>query len=717
MMRKYTIFLLLLLSTFNLAQVKKNLSIPAHPKIGLSLAGGGAKGFAHVGALKIIDSLGIKIDYISGTSMGAIVGGLYASGYSAKEIEKIVITTDFYSLLNNEKTREDRDLFDKTNDKYIVRVPIKDGKINFLPKSISSGQKNIFMLKDLLKDVSHQKDFSKLPIPFMCMATNLETGQLKIFEKGDLVKSIMASAAYPSLLDPVIINDSIYIDGAITVNYPSKQLKDKGIDIVIGIDLNQGLKSKKDLNSAIDILNQVIDFRIQEDTNKQYQYTDINIKPELKNYSATSYDTKDSILIAGYQAAEKYIPILKKLPKTSTENQKVKYQYSFSNVYKIDSVRINGNSIFNDNYVKGKMNLKIPSLHTYSSLNKMMDKLYATDNYQLINYDLETNEQGNNILQLQLTENQNKFYLKFGLHYDEIYRTGLLLNVTLKRPLLNNSKISLDAIVGNNPRYYFNYYIDNGYIPSFGINSTGTTFIEKNSKNEEQDKWIWIRNEAYIQSTWKDSYAIGVGLNHDYFEIDKKNVFTNFINAYGFLKTDTRNNKNFPTTGVFLDYKIRLVDLFNEDIEDKVIVSKTKFSFNIPINKSLTFRGNLFGGITIGNNLPPYYQFKSGGIFEQEIINFNPFPGLYFGSLNSKHLFTASSEFQYKFNKKFYLTLHYDILNNFEKISISNALKIKHNALGLQGGYDSPFGQVKLDYSHNFNTNNNIFSVILGHWF
>ena len=239
-MRYYISFIaVLLFSTFYKGQVKEGLVIPKKPKIGLSLSGGGAKGFAHIGVLKILDSLGVKVDYISGTSMGAIVGGLYASGYNAKDIEKIVMDTDFYTLIANEKNRQETTFFNKSTDKYLLTVPIKNGKINVLPKAISSGQKNIYMLKELFKNVSNIQDFSKLPIPFMCVATNLESGKMELFEKGDLVKAIMASSAFPSLMDPVKIGDSLYIDGAMTVNYPSKPLKDKGIDLVIGVDLSQ----------------------------------------------------------------------------------------------------------------------------------------------------------------------------------------------------------------------------------------------------------------------------------------------------------------------------------------------------------------------------------------------------------------------------------------------------------------------------------------------
>ena len=295
MKKHITLLFLLLLSFYGKSQLKQGFTIPPNPKIGLSLSGGGAKGFAHIGVLKVLDSLGVKVDYISGTSMGAIVGGLYASGYTGNEIEKIVMDTDFYSLIANEKTRQETSFFNKSVDKYILTVPIKDGKINVLPKAISTGQKNIYMLKELFKNVSTITDFSKLPIPFMCVATNLESGKMKLFEEGDLVSSIMASSAFPSLMDPVKIGDSLYIDGAMTINYPSKPLKDKGIDIVIGVDLSQGLSSRKDLQSAISILNQVIDFGIQNETKNQYNYTDINIHPNLEGTCATRNMRKPSL--------------------------------------------------------------------------------------------------------------------------------------------------------------------------------------------------------------------------------------------------------------------------------------------------------------------------------------------------------------------------------------------------------------------------------------
>ncbi len=713
---------LMLVSSFVLshAQEKEQNNTQKRPRIGLSLAGGGAKGFAHVGVLKVLDSLGVKVDYIAGTSMGAIVGGLYASGYTANDIEKIILDTDFYNLIANEKKREETSLFNKTNDKYLLTVPIQDGKINVLPKAISTGQKNIYMLKELFNNVSNVTDFSKLPIPFMCIGTNLESGKMEIFENGDLIKSIMASSAYPGLLDPVKIGDSLYIDGAMTVNYPSKPLKDKGMDIVIGVDLSQPLATREELNSAILILNQVIDYANVKETKNQYKYTNINIKPDLKGFGATSYGDKETILSRGLIEARKYTAELEQLPKRTNQLVRAPINPVFSNVYKIDSLTLENNKIFSKSYVQGKMNLKIPSLQTYGNINKMIDKLYATNNYKLINYDL-IQQNNRNILKLNVTENDARFFLKFGLHYDEIFKTGLLINATIKRLFFRNSTLSFDGVVGDNPRYYFNYFVDNGYIPGFGLYSSGMTLELKDSKDNMTQEWIWLRNEAYIQSIWKDKFAIGGGISHDYFE----SKFTgstygnsqHFINPYIFIKSDTRDDKDFATRGFYLDANGKLLDFIDKEMDDKVFQIKGNLQFNIPTTSWLTYRLNFFGGFTLGDQVNSYYQFRPGGVFEQNLGNFTGFYGYHFGSSFGNNVMVLNNNFQFKIKKSYFINAHVDFLNTFEEINFKEAVDVKDTSAGITLGYKSPFGQIKIDYSKAIERNKGILSVILGHWF
>ena len=721
MRKNLVLFFTIFLSFYLHSQVKEGFAVPKNPKIGLSLSGGGAKGFAHIGVLKVLDSLGVKVDYISGTSMGAIVGGLYASGYTGKEIEKVVMETDFYTIIANEKNRKETTFFDKSVDKYILNIPVKDGKFNVLPKAISTGQKNIYLLKELFKNVSSINDFSKLPIPFMCIATNLESGKIEIFEQGDLVSSIMASSAFPSLMDPVKINDSLYIDGAMTINYPSKPLKDKGIDIVIGVDLSQGLANRDNLQSAIDILNQVIDFGIQKETKNQYQYTDVNIHPDLTGMTATSYDAKRAILDSGYVEAKKYVETLSLLPKRKDELLRVPLNSIYSNVYKIDSLILENSNIFGKNYVQGKMNLRVPSLQTYGGINQMIDRLYSTNNYRLINYDIvQKNDQ--NYLKLNVTEDDTRFFLKFGLHYDEVFKTGLLLNATAKRLLFRNSTVSLDVVVGDKPRYYLNYFIDNGYIPGFGVYASGMSLDLRDIGSNVYENWNWFRNEAFIQSVWRDKYAIGGGISHDYYE----GKFTwessysdthNFINPYVFIKTDTQDNTSFPTKGLFLYAEGKVLDLLNKEQEGRTFQLKISSQINFPLNSWLTYRLGLFGGVTVGDEISSFYQYRIGGLFEQNVGNFVKFQGYEFGQLHSKNLLTASNTFQFNFSKNYYVDAHLSIGNLFNDIKVDDILHISESSAGITAGYKSPFGQIKLNYSRSLNRNNNILSVILGHWF
>lgn len=713
---KKILFLISFLLVFSLsAQVKKDFVIPPHPRIGLSLSGGGAKGFAHIGVLKILDSLGIKIDYISGTSMGSIVGGLYASGYSGKEIEKIVLDTDFYTIIANERTRQEISFLNKSIDKYIFSIPVNNGKLNVLPKAISTGQKNIYLLKELFRNVSNINDFSKLPIPFMCVATNLETGTLNIIEKGDLSQAIMASSAFPGLMDPVKIGDSLYIDGAMTINYPSKPLKDKGIDVVIGVDLSQGLAKKEDLNSAVAILNQVIDFGIQRETKVQYKYTDINIHPNLAGLGATSYDAKKQILDSGFVEAKKYITILKGLPKKSDTILRVPMTGIYANVYKIDSLQLVNNNIFNQAYVRGKMNLKTPALLTYGNINKMIDKLYATNNYKLINYDIiQTDSQ--NILQVDVQEDDTRLFLKFGLHYDEIFKTGLLLNATIKRLFFRNSTISLDGVIGDKPRYYFNYFIDNGYIPGFGIYASGMSFNTKDKNADVVHTINWFRTEAYIQSVYKDRYALGGGISNDIFKVSGSETNT-FYNVYVFLKSDTQDDKEFPTRGFYLNAEGKILDLFNNDVSTKSYQAKADIRIHLPINNKLTYSLRLFTGFTVGKEPYENYDYAIGGLFEQNLGNFISFQGYNLGQIKNNNILLASNDLQYNFSKNFYLTGNFSISNLFDEIQIDEFLKIKYNSAGLGLGYKSPFGQIKINYSHPLNNERGLVNVVLGHYF
>ena len=246
------------------------------------------------------------------------------------------------------------------------------------------------------------------------------------------------------------------------------------------------------------------------------------------------------------------------------------------------------------------------------------------------------------------------------------------------------------------------------------------SFDIKSSDNNTLQSWDWFRNEIFLQSVWKDKFAMGGGLSYDYFEsdrngADKKNA--KYMNPYIFLKSDTQNDKDFPTKGFYLNAEGKIIDLFSDELEKKPILIKADIKMNFYISKLYTYQLNLYGGITVGDVLPSFYQYRIGGIFEQNIVNFKRFAGFQFGLLNDNNIFLASNDFQLRFNKNYFLTGNFSFANLFDSIKFEDAVKLNYSSIGLTAGYKSPFGQVKLNLSKSLNNHKALFSVILGHWF
>ena len=282
---------------------------PSHEdqKIGLVLSGGGAKGLAHIGALKVIEEAGIKIDFIGGTSMGAIVGALYAAGYTATELDSIFKTTDFTNLIEDNLPRSAKTFYEKEDsERYAITLPFKKFKIT-APSAFSGGQNVYNELVKLLYPVKHISEFAKLPIPFLCLATDVETGEEVVMTEGYLPLSVMASGALPSLFEPVKIDDRLLIDGGVVNNYPIQKVRDMGADIIIGVDVQHGLKKRDGLLSATEILLQINNYRTVLDMEEKSKQTDIYIKPEVSKFSVIDFNLYDRIIESGTVAAEKSV--------------------------------------------------------------------------------------------------------------------------------------------------------------------------------------------------------------------------------------------------------------------------------------------------------------------------------------------------------------------------------------------------------------------------
>ncbi|MEN8966683.1 MAG: patatin-like phospholipase family protein, partial [Polaribacter sp.] len=288
------------------------------PKVGLVLSGGGAKGFAHIGVLKEIDKAGIHLDYIGGTSMGAVIGGLYAAGYSAKQIEEIILKTDFLKVLRDVLPRKSATFFEKEfGENTFVTLPVNKGKIG-LPRGVSKGQNVLNLLLELFDPLDGNQDFTKLPTPFFCIATDVEDGSPIILDKGSLPIALRASASFPSLLNPVEYKGKLLVDGGVANNFPVSIMKDKGIDIVIGVDVEGRLFEKDKINSVVALLNQIMSYQMYQNTDQEIKKLDVYIHPDIYKYSVVDFDKKNEILEKGILEAKKYSKVFEEIAAKQT---------------------------------------------------------------------------------------------------------------------------------------------------------------------------------------------------------------------------------------------------------------------------------------------------------------------------------------------------------------------------------------------------------------
>jgi NTE family protein len=691
------------------------------PKIGLVLSGGGAKGFAHIGALKVIEEAGIKIDYIGGTSMGAVIGGLYASGYNAAQIDSIFHAVDFDKLINDYIPRGSKNFYEKRNDElYAVTLPFNKFKIG-IPEALSKGMYNFNLLTRLTRNVKNIKDFNQLPIPFLCIATDIEKGEQVLLNKGNLAQCILASAAFPSLFSPVEIDGKVLIDGGVVNNYPIQEVLDLGADIIIGVDVQDGLKDRTALKDATKILVQITNFNMIEKMKDNVRKTTVYIQPEIKDFSVISFDKGKDIIVKGEEASFAVYEQLKALAENNQQYQKPKMKIISDSVF-ITDIKVNELKNYTNAYVKGKLPFKPGTEITYEKLQNGINIINGTENFYGINYSLEPDGYGEALV-LNLKENETKTQLKFGLHYDGLYKSAILANITNKKLFLKNDNTSLDMIIGDNFRYNLNYYVDNGYNISFGFKSSLQQFDRNISssiqvgKTQDDDLSLinvdfqdWT-NQAYFQSVFVQKYLIGGGIEYKHLAITPltlaKNIQriddSNYFGAFAYLKFDALDSKYFPTKGWSFTGDVH--SYFTSSNYSKAFqpftIIKADFSVAVKLFPKLVFKFDTDAGTAIGKESVPFLNFVLGGYGFNPINNFKPFLGYDFLSIGGDSYIKSTGVLDFEFYKRSHLNFTANFANIGNRIfsSLDWVSFPKYSGYAIGYGLDSIIGPVEVKYS------------------
>ena len=690
------------------------------PKIGLVLSGGGAKGFAHVGVLKVLEQAGVKIDFIGGTSMGAVIGGLYASGYNATQLDSIVKVTNFDNLLIDYIPRSSKSFYEKRNDElYALILPFNKFKIG-APQSLSKGMFNYNLFNRLTLHARHVRDFNQLPIPFLCMATDIELGKQVVLDKGVLAQALFASSALPSVFSPVILDGKLLVDGCVTNNYPIDEIRKLGADIIIGVDVQSGLRGKEELQDGTKILFQITNFQMIEKMNANSKNTNIYIKPDITNIGIVSFEKAKEIILRGEEAAFTVYEDLDKLADKSNPYLKPKLKIA-SDSLQIVNIICHNLVHYSKAYIEGKLKFKSGAKINYKDLETGINNIDATHNFGTVTYSLEPNGSGDDLV-LNLIENPIITYLKFGLHYDGLFKSAVLANITNKNTFFKNDVASLDLIIGDNVRYNLDYYIDNGYNLSIGFKSQLNQFNKNVTKqisslsidpsvNSINVNFIDLTNQLYFQSIFAQKFLIGLGLEHKYLNINSETIVNSnsvidrskYGSVYAYMKYDSFNNQYFPTKGWYLMGDIHNY-LFSTDYSGKFnpfSIAKADAGIAVKVFNKTTFKLQTEGGFSIGEKSVPYFDFVLGGYGFIPVNNFKPFYGYDFLSVAGDSYLKSSLAIDYEVFKKNHLNFSANYANIgtnlFDSLDWISLPKYSGYAIGY--GLETIIGPIEIKYT------------------
>ena len=428
-MRRLLICLLLCICPMALFAVEK-----PQPKIGLVLSGGAARGLAHVGVLKALEEQGIRVDAIAGTSMGAVIGGLYASGYKIDELEKLALDIDWQEALSDDPPREDIPFRRKQDDRdFLVRQKLSfrdDGSLG-LPLGVIQGQNLSLLLESLLAHSSDIRDFDKLPIPFRAVATDIVNGDKVVFRKGHLPQVIRASMSIPAVFAPVEINGQLLVDGGMVDNIPVDVAREMGVDRVIVVDIGTPLRPRKQLTTVFDILNQSTTLMTRSNSEVQLASLtpdDILIQPALSAIGATDFGRSQDIISAGYRATQALAPRLADLrhpadvqldiARTAEERTPV-----------ITAVKIENDSKIDDAVIRYYIRQPVGEPLDLGRLQRDMGTLYGLDYFDQVQYRVVHKGKERTLVISARAKRSGTDFLRLGLNLSDDMRGDSAFNL------------------------------------------------------------------------------------------------------------------------------------------------------------------------------------------------------------------------------------------------------------------------------------------------
>lgn len=439
------------------------------PRIGLVLGGGGARGAAHIGVLRELERLRVPIDAIAGTSMGAIVGGLYASGMNLTELEGLLVSLDWADALSDAPPRKDLSFRRKQDDAQFpidLELGLRDGEL-LLPMGVIQGQKLDLILRELTIDVSHISNFDDLPIPFRAVASDIERGETHVMGQGDLAQAIRASMSVPGIFAPVRLDDRLLVDGGIVANLPIDVVRGMGVDIVIAVDVEFPLYTAEELDSVLAISEQMLTILMHRETLRQIDTLgdgDILIRPELGTFASADFGKIDEAIGPGVQAVLDASAALREI--AVDEHQYADYLAQRARRPAQDKtlafVRVAHDGRLSTEILESRLHAEIGDPIDAHHLANDADRLYGLDLYEQVSYKLVEENGGTGVEFQARSKSWGPDVLQFAVSLEEDFEGLTAFNVAtrLTKSGLNRlgAEWRTDLQLGSDPLLFSEFY-------------------------------------------------------------------------------------------------------------------------------------------------------------------------------------------------------------------------------------------------------------------
>ncbi len=696
--------------------------------IGLALAGGGAKGLAHIGILKAIDSAELNIDYMTGTSMGSIVGGLYAAGYSGDSIEYIARHINWGSLLSNSIPMTSYIMEEKSEyGKYAVELPMKGLKVS-LPSGFLESQELWLTLQKYFYPVSDITDFSKLSIPYACIGTDLATGESVVLNKGSLARAIRSSMAIPGAFSPVDWEGRRLVDGGVTRNFPVKDLKEMGATYTIGVSVSTPIKNVEELDNVATVLSQVIFLNENADRIQESAITDLLINVPMGEYTSGSFDEGDAIIDLGIAEGRKFYPYFKHLADSLKANNP-NYQFRRNRLPEFNGMKFQKISVEGlDNKTRKafleQIHLDTSKVYVSDKLERESRQAFAYRMYKSISFDVKEDSSGAHEL-IYRVKPESPVMLKVGISQNNFTGFGVHVNLTARNKLTRFSRTMATVNLGENFRAMAEHLQMFGYsrpwsnklqvYTEFQDVPVYTNFVRT---GQYKLKYVTIDNRFQISS--KQRSAGGIGMQWENIaakpEIFSGTYFSghnSYFQLYGFWQRNTLNKPLYARKGMSVEIKGGAVLGLNPDFKvyengnlvgeiDKLLIPWSNYArvtlnyYSVTtLHKRWAWVNRIQGGANFSENSSLLNSFYAGGMnptFRNQVM----FTGLQEAEVESESIAAVQTGFRYNPFASFYATVQVGYLTyDFVKKNIGGGPTASAWGTGLTVAYDLPIGPVE----------------------